>query len=92
MLPAARLSDHTSHDGIILGPCNPTIIIEGMPAATVGDLHLCNQPATSVHPSESIFYTGSSSVYIGGKPALRVGDDASCGAKITTGAFTVLIG
>jgi len=31
-------------------------------------------------------------VLIGGRPALRMGDAATCGAQIVTGAPTVLIG
>jgi uncharacterized Zn-binding protein involved in type VI secretion len=92
MPQAARLSDKTSHGGIIAGPANPTVLIEGMPAASVGDLHLCEQADTSSHPKESNFNIGSNSVFIGGKPALRVGDPAGCGAEIYSGAFTVLIG
>jgi len=92
MPQAARLSDKTSHDGIIAGPSNPTVLIEGIPAATAGDLHLCEQADTSSHTKESNFNIGSNSVLIGGRPALRVGDPAGCGAEIYSGAFTVLIG
>jgi uncharacterized Zn-binding protein involved in type VI secretion len=92
MLPAARLSDKTSHDGVIAGPSNPAVLIEGIPAATVGDLHRCEQPDTLSHPKESFFNIGSNSVFIAGKPALRVSDRAGCGAEIISGAFTVLIG
>jgi uncharacterized Zn-binding protein involved in type VI secretion len=92
MPPAARLSDRTSHDGVIVGPSNPTVLIDGIPAATVGDLHRCEQPDTSSHLRKSNFNIGSNSVFIAGKPALRVGDHAGCGAEITSGAFTVLIG
>lgn len=92
MLPAARFSDKTSHGGVIVGPSNPTVLIEGIPAATVGDLHLCEQLDTVYHPRESYFNIGSNTVFIAGKPALRIGDHAGCGAEITSGAFTVLIG
>jgi uncharacterized Zn-binding protein involved in type VI secretion len=35
---------------------------------------------------------GSGTVMIGGRPALRLGDSAGCGAVIISGAFTVLVG
>jgi uncharacterized Zn-binding protein involved in type VI secretion len=35
---------------------------------------------------------GSTTVMIGGRPALRVGDVSGCGAPIVMGASTVMIG
>jgi uncharacterized Zn-binding protein involved in type VI secretion len=35
---------------------------------------------------------GSTTVMIGGRPALRMGDMAGCGAPIVMGAPTVMIG
>jgi hypothetical protein len=56
-----------------------------MPAARVGDFCAC-----SVTP-DAIF-TGSSGVYIGGKPAARKGDTTVHGGVIRTGCGSVLIG
>jgi uncharacterized Zn-binding protein involved in type VI secretion len=92
MPPAARLGDPTSHPGSIAGPGVFTVVIAGMSAAVVGDLHSCAMPPTAGPHPPSPFPMGSATVMIGGRPALRVGDMSGCGATILSGAFTVLIG
>lgn len=91
MPPAARVGDPTGHPGVVSGPGVATVLIGGLPAATVGDLHACSFPAPTPHPPTPIVQ-GSASVLIGGKPAARLGDLAGCGAPIVAGAPTVLIG
>ena len=91
MPAAARLLDPSGHPGVVTGPGTPTVLIGGMPAATVGDLHTCSFPPPAVHPPTPIVL-GSTTVLIGGKPAARVGDTAGCGAPIVAGEFTVMIG
>ncbi len=91
MPPAARVSDSTGHPGLITGPGVANVLIGGMPAAVVGDMHTCSMPSTPPHPP-SPFAMGSTTVLIGGRPALRVGDSAGCGAPIVMGAPTVMIG
>jgi uncharacterized Zn-binding protein involved in type VI secretion len=91
MPPAARVGDPTGHPGVLTGPGNPTVLIGGMPACTVGDLHTCSFPPPPVHPPTPIAI-GSVTVLIGGRPAARLGDTAACGAPVVAGAFTVLIG
>ena len=88
---AARISDPSSHAGMVNGPGEPTVTIGGMRAAVLGDLHTCGLPVTPPHPP-SPFMIGSSTVFIGGKPALRAGDMAGCGAVILVGCPTVIIG
>ena len=95
MPPAARISDmhvcpmvtgvvpHVG--GPILPPGTPTVLIGGLPAATVGDMCVC------VGPPDSIV-AGSSTVLIGGKPAARLGDSTAHGGTIVLGCFTVMIG
>ncbi len=39
--PAARIGDMTAHGGVITGPGCPTVLIGKMPAATMGDMHVC---------------------------------------------------
>lgn len=92
MPPAARVSDPTGHPGMIAGPGVPTVLIGGMPAATVGTPHICSFPPPAVHPPSTIVPPGSTSVLIGGMPAARMGDLAGCGAPIVMGCPTVLIG
>jgi uncharacterized Zn-binding protein involved in type VI secretion len=95
MPPAARLTDmhvcpmvtgivpHVG--GPILPPCEPTVLIGGLPAARVGDMLTC------VGPPDTIVM-GSTSVIIGGMPAARIGDPTVHGGAIVLGCFTVMIG
>jgi uncharacterized Zn-binding protein involved in type VI secretion len=96
--PAARLGDMTAHGGTITGPGVPTVLIGGMPAATMGDMHVCPMvtpaPAPVPHVGGPITL-GSTGVLIGGKPAARMGDMCVCvgpPSSIVMGCMTVLIG
>lgn len=71
--------------GPIIGPGAPTVLIGKMPAAVLGDSCLC------VGPPDSII-KGSSTVFICGKPAARLGDTTAHGGSIVLGCPTVLIG
>ncbi len=88
---AARVGDSTGHPGVITGPGVATVLIGGVPAAVVGDMHACSFPSPAPHPPTP-FPMGSTTVLIGGKPALRVGDIAGCGEQIIVGECTVIIG
>ncbi|MEZ5007926.1 MAG: PAAR domain-containing protein [Chitinophagales bacterium] len=88
---AVRISDSSNHGGTVIGPGEPTVLIGGMPAAVVGDTHICGLPPNSHQPTESIFPIGSTNVLIGGKSALRVGDKCLCNASVIIGEPTVLI-
>jgi uncharacterized Zn-binding protein involved in type VI secretion len=92
MPPAARVTDPSGHPGMITGPGVPNVLIGGLPAAVLGDLHACAMPpAAGPHPPSPIV-KGSANVLIGGRPAARLGDLAGCGAPIVMGHPTVLIG
>jgi uncharacterized Zn-binding protein involved in type VI secretion len=71
--------------GPISGPCVPTVLIAGMPAAVIGDMCVC------VGPPDTIA-AGSGTVMIGGKPSARLGDSCAHGGAIVVGAPTVMIG
>ena len=71
--------------GPILPPGTPTVLIGGLPAATLGDMAVCTGPPDSI-------VQGSATVMIGGKPAARVGDSTAHGGKIVLGCATVIIG
>ena len=71
--------------GPILPPCCPTVIIEGMPAARIGDMALCVGPP-------DVIVMGSTSVIIGGQPAARLMDQTAHGGVIVQSAMTVMIG
>lgn len=90
MPSAVRVGDVSNHGGTVAGPGVPTVLIGGMPAAVVADLHVC--PIVPPHPPSSPFPMGSMTVFIGGKPALRVGDVSGCGASVVVGEPTVQIG
>jgi uncharacterized Zn-binding protein involved in type VI secretion len=98
MPPAARLTDmhqcpmqtpglppipHVG--GPVIGPGVPTVLIEKLPAAVLGDSCVC------VGPPDSII-KGSTTVLIGGKPAARLGDTCAHGGAVVMGAPTVMIG
>lgn len=74
-----------------MGPGEPAVLIGGMPASVMGDIHLCSLPPNS-HPISTPFSSGSSTVMIGGKPAIRTTDTSGCGAMAVVGEPTVLIG
>lgn len=96
--PAARLTDMTAHGGMITGPGVPTVLIGKMPAATLGDMHMCPMVTPGVPPIPHVggpITLGSTGVFIGKKPAARVGDMAICvgpPSSIILGCFTVMIG
>src|SRR5687768_3085083 len=71
--------------GPVLPPGTVTVLIGGMPAATIGDMCVCSGPPDSI-------VMGSSTVLIGGKPAARVGDSTAHGGTIILGCATVIIG
>ncbi len=64
-------------------PC--TVLIGGLPAATLG------QPCLCVGPPDVVI-KGSLTVLINGRPAVRMGDTTAHGGTIISGWPTVLIG
>lgn len=67
------------------------------PAARVGDMHVCPMvdPGPKPHVGGPILPPGCVTVLIGGMPAARVGDMATCTGPpdtIAKGSATVLIG
>jgi uncharacterized Zn-binding protein involved in type VI secretion len=93
--PAARVTDphvcpmvtgvvpHVG--GPLLPPGVPTVLIGGLPAATVTGMAVCAGPPDMVAQ-------GSLTVMIGGLPAARMGDLTMHGGTIVTGCPTVLLG
>jgi uncharacterized Zn-binding protein involved in type VI secretion len=71
--------------GPILPPGAPTVIIGGMPAATVGNMCTCVGPP-------DVIVKGSATVLISGMPAARMGDMTAHGGSIVIGCPTVMIG
>ncbi len=71
--------------GPVMNATAATVIIGGLPAATVGDMLTCTGPPDTI-------IKGSTTVMIGGKPAARMGDNTAHGGSIVAGAPTVIIG
>ncbi|KQY42955.1 PAAR domain-containing protein [Cellulomonas sp. Root137] len=87
---AARVGDPTVHGGTVVGPGVATVLVGGMPAAVLGDMHACPIPPPSHLPSTP-FVAGSATVMISGRPALRASDACACGASVAVGCPTVVI-
>lgn len=99
MMPAARVGDmHVCpmatpavppipHVGGPLLPAGAaiTVLIGGMPAATIGTMCVCVGPPSMV-------VKGSTCVLINSMPAARLGDLTAHGGTIVVGMPTVLIG
>ena len=95
--PAARIGDMTAHGGTIVVGC-PTVLIGGMPAARMMDMHVCPMVTPAPVPVPHVggpIILGSVGVLIGGMPAARMGDMATCVGPpdvIALGCMTVMIG
>lgn len=98
--PAARLMDMTAHAGMITGPGCPTVLIGKMPAAQMGNMHMCPMVTPGVPP---IPHVGGPlvgpvppTVLIGKMPAACMGDMAICvgppSSVLPPGCPTVLLG
>lgn len=92
MPAAARVGDTTNHGGTITGPGVTTVLIGKKPAAVVGDMHVCSLPPTGHQPTASAFPSGSGTVKISGRAAIRTTDSCICGAMAAVGELTVQIG
>jgi uncharacterized Zn-binding protein involved in type VI secretion len=89
---AARVTDnHTcpaKHHigGVLVLPCSRNTLIEGQPAARLGDFATCDGPS-------DVVFKGAATVLINGLPAARLTDiTAHAGVIIGPGAPDVLIG
>jgi uncharacterized Zn-binding protein involved in type VI secretion len=71
--------------GPILPPGSMTVLIGGLPAATLGDMCVCTGPP-------DVILKGSATVLINSKPAARMGDTTAHGGVILAGCPTVNIG
>jgi len=94
MTMAARIGDSTVHGGtIVVG--FPTVLIGSMPAARIGDSHVCPMVTGVVPHVGGPIALGAFTVLIGGMPAARQTDLAVCVGPpdlIAIGQPNVLIG
>lgn len=92
--------DMTAHGGMITGPGCPTVLIGKMPAAQIGNMHMCPMvtPGTPPIPHVGGPITGPvpPTVLIGKMPAACAGDMAICvgppSSVLPPGCPTVLLG
>ncbi len=92
MPPAARVGDTSNHGGTIVGPGAATVLIGGMPAAVVGDIHVCSLPPNAHQPTASPFPAGAATILAEGRPLLSISDACICGAMAAVGEPTVMVG
>lgn len=95
MPAAARKGDPLAGcDGIIESAVSSTVLINGIPAATVGSMSSDHSPYGPPHPPHvpNPIVSGSGTVLIDGQPAARVGDPFSCGHSVGGGSGDVIIG
>lgn len=95
--PSTRLGDIGSGHACHFPPtpsnaASPDVNIDGIAAVRQGDAyapHAC--PSCPVPTHDRALSGGSSSVFINGKPAGRIGDAISCGGAAETGSSSVFI-
>ena len=71
--------------GLLLPPGSPSVLIGGLPAATLGTQALCTGAV-------DVVILGSFKVFICGKPAARMGDNCAHGGAIVSRYSQVLVG
>jgi len=80
-----KSSGSTPHVGGPVLDGSNSILVGGMPAATVGSHCAC-------HSAIDTIVRGSATVLMGGRPAARIGDATAHGGIIVAGENSVLIG
>jgi len=94
---AARMGDTTAHGGSIVAGY-PTVLIGGVPAARITDMHACPMVTPGVPPIPHVggpIVKGFPTVLVGNLPQSCLGDLAVCVGppdSIVAGCPTVLIG
>jgi uncharacterized Zn-binding protein involved in type VI secretion len=95
MAAAARAGDICTGHGCFPPRTGSTtcfnVLINGRPPHLMGDFwnfHCC--PKMGCHPG--VVAGGSSTVFINGRPAARMGDSVGCGSIIAMGSSNVFIG
>ena len=85
-MPAVARVGVDSAGGVITGPGESTVLVNGSPVSLIGDAVASH--GTSPHDSATIV-SGSSTVRAGGVGVVRVGDSASCGDTVSGGSGNV---
>lgn len=95
MPKAARRGDTAG--GPITGTCSPNVFINSRNASILGDFVAPHgpypkPPSNIVHQTALTIVSGSSTVFINGRPAVRVGDSVACGHSVSNGSSDVIFG
>jgi uncharacterized Zn-binding protein involved in type VI secretion len=93
-MPACTITSMTAHGGVVAVGC-PTVLIGGMPASRIGDMHVCPMVTVLVPHVGGPFILGSPTVLVGGMPQSRVTDMLVCVGPpdiAVMGCETVLVG
>lgn len=93
-MPACTITSQTAHGGIVTVGC-PTVLINFLPAARIGDLHVCPMVTGVVPHVGGPFILGSPTVLVGMMPQSRVTDQLVCVGPpdiAVMGVETVLVG
>jgi uncharacterized Zn-binding protein involved in type VI secretion len=82
--PVCRVGDKGSHGGVIIGPCSPTRIADGIPVARVTDMYDCPIPGHGINP----IVQGSVCVTADGLAIaiMNLGGSTRCGDHFVTGS------
>lgn len=96
MPPASKLGDmvmHPAHTPATIMNGSPNVLINNIPAATVGSMvsvHCLMSYPFPCHPST--IASGSGTVLVNGKPLTRLGDKSGCGGIVIRGSANVIAG
>lgn len=93
-MPACTITSQTAHGGVVTVGF-PTVLIGGLPASRIGDLHVCPMTTGPVPHVGGPFILGSPTVLVGNMPQSRVTDQLTCVGPpdvATMGCETVLVG
>ena len=87
MAIVAILGSKSNHGGVVVS-ASSDLFVHGIGVARVGDMHSCPLPGHGITPIVS----GSSDSNDTSRKIARVGDRTGCGATITTGNDSLLVG
>lgn len=94
MSAVARSGDTTDHNGC-LQASQTKVFVGGVPAAVVGDVHVCPLCDGNKPHGPARIERGSQKVLFAGRAAARQGDSVKCGGaapdRIRTGSRKVMI-
>jgi uncharacterized Zn-binding protein involved in type VI secretion len=85
----ARVGLDNAGGGVILGPGAPTVLVNGVPAACVGDAIAPH--GIGLH-ANAVIVQGSATVIAEGRNVSYTGALCSCGHTITPGSLDVFVG